>query len=160
IFSTWGLPSNCRRSDLYAARVLSSPSSLLAVCGYALPVIQDVGPDSSVAWSGADRMARDRGWRLPATWLGVGARGAHEGALPEFRYYFNPDVLARPPPEIGASSGGGEGWWARLCAITARGYRWAAGDAAEDPRWAASGWSPAAAAADPRRHVVTADLIA
>jgi uncharacterized membrane protein len=95
----WGLAGACRRSDLYAAAI-EAESSGDVFCRFAGHVQTIVDDRSAPAWRAAVRLANERGWRLPQTWLMAGFRIADRRDVVDVRYHFNPEPQGEPgsPP--------------------------------------------------------------
>ena len=157
----FGMTELCRRTDLYATRNDTPAGSLIATCQFVGHALQDVGPGSASAWIEAVANLRDRGLRLPVTWLIAGFRVADEQDLLDVAYLFNPEVFGftddgaaaiaggAPPPHPGRLAE----TWGLL--TTMAGYP----PALQDPRWIASSWKASRLEPESQRELLVRHLV-
>jgi hypothetical protein len=101
----WGLPAACGQEAFTPRRVLYA-SDHDGACAYAA-YFDGSGALTGIAidpaWRAALREAVDRGWNVPATWIGVVFRVTDPEDSLQLRYLFHPWAIERArPPESAA----------------------------------------------------------
>lgn len=100
----WGLPAACEQEAFAPRRVLYA-SDHDGSCAYAA-YFDGTGALSGVAidpaWRLALREAVDRGWNVPATWIGVVFRVTDPEDWLQLRYLFHPWATERSRPPVSA----------------------------------------------------------
>jgi hypothetical protein len=163
--AAFGLPRDCARGDLHVVRRETPPDSPLAICGLLGHVLHGEAADGQgdPAWRQARALLARDAIAAPAAWLQVGFAFADGDDMLDLRLMFDPLLLGLPaPPDLSAEAvTAPDGVVAALRAwLTAR-IGWpAAAPPTGSVAWRASGWSPRAAASDPSRAWILAQLLA
>jgi uncharacterized membrane protein len=163
--AAFGLPRDCARSDLHVVRRETPPDSPLAICGLLGHVLHGEAADGQAdpAWRQARALLARETVAAPAAWLQVGFAFADGDDMLDLRLMFDPLLLGLPaPPDLSAEAAAApDGVVAALRAWLAARIGWpAAAPPTGNAAWRASGWSPRAAASDPSRAWILAQLLA
>lgn len=151
----FGIDPDCRRADLYLARLETAVTSELALCGFVGPVRHGIGDGADPAWRVAAERLQANGAVVPATWLTVGARAVDRDDILDVRYLLDPSVLGvlEPPDYAPPEPGRLASLWRALLDFVGL-----AQEQAATAKWRSSGWGAEAIAGDPVRTWIVAHV--